>query len=91
MCEKKGVPCRKCFLEEIDPEAYERDIKRLLDLMEPEEKAKEPVVRERLAVCRTCSYLGRATCNACGCFVELRAALRDGRCPYGKWKNGKEK
>lgn len=77
--------CIRCLLEEIDPEAYERDIRRILVHMEPGEKAAEPDIRRRLAVCRECDYLSKGTCNACGCFVELRAALRDGKCPYRKW------
>jgi hypothetical protein len=80
------VQCRKCFLEEIDPAAYERDIKRLLLLMEPSEKASEGKYQARLSVCRACGYLNQATCDACGCYVELRAAKQDGRCPYHRWQ-----
>ena len=25
-------------------------------------------------------------CRACGCYVELRAAMRKNACPYEKWK-----
>ena len=25
-------------------------------------------------------------CRACGCFVELRAAIAANRCPYEKWQ-----
>lgn len=86
------VHCLRCFLEEIDPEAYERDIKRILDMMPDKEKARPELYRSRLAVCRECTYLSDATCGACGCYVELRAAAADGRCPYGKWKkNGRKK
>ena len=35
-------PCLKCLLAQIDPAAYERDIKRLLDAMKPGEKVKAP-------------------------------------------------
>ena len=38
-----------------------------------------------------CSYLNAGTCTACGCFVELRAALRTGHCPYRKWESGSRK
>lgn len=67
--------CIRCLLEEIDPEAYERDIRRILIHMEPHEKASDAVYHWRLSVCRDCDYLSKGTCNACGCFVELRAAL----------------
>lgn len=39
----------------------------------------------RLAVCKSCDFLNAGTCGACGCYVELRAAARVGRCPYKKW------
>ena len=79
------IPCRKCLLEEIDPAAYERDIKRLLDLMHEDEKVPAAQYQSRLQTCRTCDYLNQATCNACGCYVELRAAVRGSKCPYRKW------
>lgn len=40
---------------------------------------------QRLAVCKKCDFLNAGTCGACGCYVELRAAARAGRCPYRKW------
>lgn len=87
--QKESRHCFRCFLEEIDPEAYRRDIKYILDRMEPAEKTSETEYRRRLEVCRNCSYLSMAVCDACGCYVELRAAIRDGRCPYKKWRKGK--
>ena len=91
MEETKERHCLRCFLEEIDPKAYERDIKRILDHMESGERAGEDVRKDRLKACRMCSYLNAGTCTACGCFVELRAALRTGRCPYHKWDAGSRK
>ena len=28
----------------------------------------------------------RFMCRACGCYVQLRAAVKDQNCPYGKWE-----
>ncbi len=67
--------CLRCLLEEIDPKAYARDIQRILDHMEPGERAGEDIRKG----------------TACGCFVELRAALRTGHCPYRKWESGSRK
>lgn len=82
--------CLRCFLEEIDPAAYERDIKRILDHMEPGERAKDRVRDARLSACRTCGYLNAGTCTACGCFVELRASMRTGHCPYHRWETKRQ-
>ena len=35
--------------------------------------------------CKNCDLLLSGMCRACGCFVELRAAIAANRCPYEKW------
>ncbi len=78
--------CIRCLLEDIDPQKYEQDIKKLLDRMDRSEKVPEEEYHRRLEICRRCDYLSKGTCNACGCYVELRAAVKKGRCPYKKWQ-----
>jgi hypothetical protein len=78
--------CIRCLLQDYDEEAYVSKLLRVIRMMRPSEKAKEEVAAERLAVCRECDRLEMGTCLACGCYVELRAARKDGRCPYKKWK-----
>ena len=78
-------PCLKCLLQEIDPEAYERDIQRLLNAMGPGEKVGDTEYERRLSVCKACEKLSRATCSACGCYVEIRAAGIRNHCPYKHW------
>lgn len=78
--------CRLCLIRDIDPAEYEAKIKRILDNMEPSEKAASSLYENRLGICQACDYLNSGTCTACGCFVELRAARKNGRCPYSKWK-----
>lgn len=79
------IPCIRCLLQELDPARYEEEIARLLRLMHDEERAPEGEYERRLSICRGCEYLSKGTCNACGCYAELRAAPRNGRCPYKKW------
>lgn len=78
--------CIRCLLEELDPARYREDIERLLQLMDRKEKTPDAEYRRRLSVCMECEYLSQGTCNACGCYVELRAAKKNGRCPYKKWQ-----
>lgn len=40
----------------------------------------------RLAACKECELLNAGTCGACGCYVELRAIAKAGRCPHKKWQ-----
>ena len=77
--------CIRCLLQDYDEEAYLSKLLRVIRLMKPSERAKEEVTKKRLQTCTQCSYLDRGTCLACGCYVELRASVRDGRCPYKKW------
>ena len=77
--------CRKCLLEEFDREAYLRTLKEHIDSTPPRERTPEDVYARRLETCKSCDFLETGTCLACGCFVELRAASRRGRCPYQKW------
>ncbi len=82
---KSNTHCLRCLLQELDPEKYQRDIQRILTLMDREEKAPEKLYQERLEACRSCEYLYEGTCNACGCYAELRAAGRHTHCLYEKW------
>ncbi|MCR5520464.1 MAG: DUF6171 family protein [Lachnospiraceae bacterium] len=82
---KTQKPCRLCLLRDINPAEYEAKVKRLIKLLGPDEKTPDDVYEARLQVCTTCSYLKDAFCGACGCMVELRAAKKAEKCPYGKW------
>lgn len=35
---------------------------------------------KRLAICKECSHLVSGTCLKCGCYVELRAAIKKNHC-----------
>ena len=50
-----------------------------------EEEKEEGSQEERLSVCKQCDYLNAGMCKACGCYVEMRAAMKARICPYGKW------
>ena len=89
--DKTKYICKKCLLMDIDQEAYSAKIGRILELTEESRKAGESLYKERLQVCRSCEKLAvtgeeTGTCLACGCFVELRAAIKANRCPYKYWK-----
>lgn len=81
--EKK--PCRKCLLRELDEEAYMQKLHRYIESLDKDLKAAEKIYNSRLETCRQCDYLEAGTCLACGCYVELRAAVKKNQCPYKKW------
>ena len=78
--------CRRCLLREAYPEDYRKYVASVLERVPGRDKADEPVYTARLDVCRGCDQLNNGTCMGCGCLVELRAALRREKCPFGRWK-----
>ncbi len=77
--------CRRCLLREMDQGEYFKNLYAYIDGLEEDVRAAETIYQDRLACCRQCDLLVDGMCRACGCFVELRAAIDVNRCPYGKW------
>ncbi|MCR5591950.1 MAG: DUF6171 family protein [Lachnospiraceae bacterium] len=77
--------CRKCLLAELDNEKLLADVRAAVDRLDDSMKVPSEEYEARLEVCRGCDYLNEGTCGACGCYVELRAAAKTGKCPYRKW------
>lgn len=47
----------------------------------------EDVYAERIQICSECEkFEYGSTCTLCGCIMQVRARLADGRCPYPKNK-----
>jgi hypothetical protein len=78
-------PCVKCLLQEYDEEKYRQLIASEIEWMDAEMKAADGEYARRLDICRNCEKLSAGTCLKCGCFVELRAAAKEGHCPGKKW------
>ncbi len=85
MGEQQKKPCMKCLLQDYDEEKYLREIRKEIDWMDEKMRAGDEMYEKRLAVCRECDKLNGGTCMSCGCYVELRAAAKAGRCPGRKW------
>lgn len=78
-------PCRRCLLKDISKEDYEKFIVDGLKALPEADLVTEDIASSRLSVCNECDKINQGTCLACGCFVEIRASLKKGRCPYSKW------
>lgn len=76
--------CKKCLLREM-AEADRNMIKTYIAAIKKEDRVSEDVYETRLSVCKECDRLNAGTCNACGCYVELRALTPVSHCPYKKW------
>ena len=79
-----GRICKKCLLQDLE-EKERAKLEKYLAVIADADRCEEERRQERLAICRECERLVEATCEACGCYVEFRAALKRGKCPYKKW------
>ena len=66
-------------------EAYKEMISGHIDIIKEADRSGEELYNKRLDVCRDCEKLNAGTCLSCGCYVEIRAALKRSKCPNKKW------
>lgn len=73
--------CKKCLLLESGEKDVFKTVSEYLQTVDEGLKADTGEYEARLQKCRTCSYLISGMCIKCGCYVEIRAALKDKECP----------
>ena len=83
--------CRRCLLYEMGENADYQSLYAYIEGLDEEIRTPRPLYEERLARCKGCDLLLSGMCRACGCFVELRAAVLANRCPYDKWQDAQKR
>ena len=78
------VGCIRCLLREM-AEADKAMIEKYKSAIKAEDQPPTEEYERRLSICKECDKLNAGTCNACGCYVELRAASKMAHCPHKKW------
>lgn len=73
-------PCR-CLLFETGEKELLENIREYISGLDENVKADEETYRRRLSLCEKCEKLQNGVCLKCGCYVEMRAAVRNNRCP----------
>ena len=73
--------CRRCLIAQVDDEQLAASVRRLVDDLGEEERVEPEVYERRLGRCRECDMLLNGMCRLCGCYVELRCAMRVRSCP----------
>ncbi len=76
-----GRVCRRCLLEELGEGDYLESVRRYRARLSEKERTPDDEYEARLSACKDCAELVNATCNLCGCYVEIRAARRSSSCP----------
>ena len=84
MQETKRI-CRKCLVRELEQAEEYQNMFAYIAQMDADIKTESFEYEKRLTLCKECEKLNQGTCGACGCFVELRAAVKNKSCPYKKW------
>ena len=77
--------CKRCLLRDISREDYINNLGKYIDAIAPEDRIDDEGYEGRLNICKECDLLNQGTCNACGCYVEIRAAVKKSGCPKKKW------
>lgn len=69
----------------MDKNKYFENLHNYVKNLDEDIKASKKEYEERLNICKKCDFLQDGMCRACGCFVELRAAIKNNSCSYNKW------
>ena len=77
--------CRRCLLSEMDKASFDEIVSKGLASLKEADRCLEKVYNDRLQICRNCDNLVSGTCLLCGCYVEIRGALKNGKGPKNKW------
>lgn len=73
--------CKKCLLLEAGEKKSFAGVKDYLDTIDNSLKVNDDLYKKRLSLCRECNNLISGMCLKCGCYVEIRAALKNKACP----------
>jgi ribosomal protein S26 len=78
--------CKRCGLKTV---LNEDEINKMVEQvisMKGVRLVDEAVYASRIEICGECDKLEYgSTCMSCGCVMQVRARLRDGKCPLKKW------
>jgi hypothetical protein len=73
--------CRRCLLDEVFEEAEYKSMQEYIKNIDKHIKTEECEYKSRLNICKSCDNLINGMCKVCGCFVEMRAAVKKNYCP----------
>ncbi|MCR5207438.1 MAG: DUF6171 family protein [Eubacterium sp.] len=76
--------CKKCLLLEAGEKVKHAELTAYLETIK-DSLTDEATSNNRLDICKTCDGLISGMCLNCGCYVEIRARLKDAGCPKEEW------
>jgi predicted Zn-ribbon and HTH transcriptional regulator len=73
--------CKRCLLLEAGEDVTYDEIMAYVATIDINELATDDVIDNRLDKCKSCDYLISGMCRKCGCYVEVRARMKNSSCP----------
>lgn len=73
--------CKKCLLDELFEEKEYQHLQDYIRNLDNHIKTEDEEYKKRLDTCKQCDNLINGMCKVCGCFVEMRAAVKKNYCP----------
>ena len=73
--------CKKCLLYEAGEKVTYDEIMKYVATLDENDLVSENDYNLRIEHCRKCDFLISGMCRKCGCYVEVRARLKDSNCP----------
>lgn len=73
--------CKKCLLLEAGERVTYDEIIAYLSTIDNSEKVDDSVYNDRIKHCKKCDMLISGMCRKCGCYIEIRARLKNTNCP----------
>lgn len=79
--------CKKCLLKDYPNAEYFTHLYEYINSLDEDIKVDDTEYERRLNLCVLCPEYYQGMCRVCGCFVELRAAIRENICaaPTQRW------
>lgn len=74
--------CRRCLLDKVFEKDEYNNMKEYIGSIAEHLKSDKELYENRLNICRKCDNLINGMCRVCGCFVEVRAAVKKNYCPH---------
>lgn len=73
--------CKRCLLLEASGKVTYDEIMAQLEKFDQSELVDYAVFEKRISYCKLCDHLISGMCRKCGCYVEIRARLKNASCP----------
>lgn len=73
--------CKHCLLLEAGEQASYKTVSDYINNLDDDLKVSSQEYERRLSLCKKCEFLIAGMCRKCGCYVEIRAVLKNKFCP----------